>query len=128
MTASARLMIPAAAIVAAFSFAADAATYVNLSERDKAAVESAIRNELKDPDSAKFKDFVARADATSRGTFHVCGLVNAKNSFGGYSGFTIFYTVLFRSEASGGAIISFAAVASIGDTALYMCKRNGVLN
>lgn len=39
-----------------------------------------VLNQLKDPDSAKFR-------GERRGAFAVCGEVNAKNSFGGYVGF-----------------------------------------
>ena len=40
------------------------------------AAKMAVRNSRKDPDSAVFRDANGR-----------CGLVNAKNSFGGYTGF-----------------------------------------
>lgn len=40
-----------------------------------------VKDILKDPDSAKFRnEFIARDGA-------VCGFVNAKNSYGGYGGF-----------------------------------------
>ena len=44
-----------------------------------------VRSALKDPTSAQFED-VRAAD----GEGVVCGLVNAKNSYGGYTGFKIF--------------------------------------
>ena len=47
---------------------------------------SAVRAHLKDPDSAKFHHVT---NAPYRATF-VCGHVNAKNAFGGYTGFTEF--------------------------------------
>jgi len=48
----------------------------------------AVRAKLKDPESAKFKDvyFYQGKDNVPV----TCGLVNAKNSFGGYSGFEHF--------------------------------------
>jgi hypothetical protein len=49
---------------------------------------------LKDPDSARFKDLYFKKDdsKTGRGVNgYVCGLVNAKNSFGAYIGFHPFY-------------------------------------
>jgi len=46
-----------------------------------AAAHERVKDALKDPDSAKFRnEFVARDGA-------VCGFVNAKNSYGGYGGF-----------------------------------------
>ncbi|WP_162058291.1 hypothetical protein [Undibacterium sp. KW1] len=48
--------------------------------------EKLVRNSLKDPDSAIFRDV-----KYVRSTKGVCGLVNAKNSMGGYVGFNDFY-------------------------------------
>ena len=42
---------------------------------EQAAIQVAIKNTLKDPDSARFEFLNAK-----------CGTVNAKNSFGGYAG------------------------------------------
>ena len=50
-----------------------------------ASVVEAVKAKLKDPDSAKFKDVKAT------GPDSYCGWVNAKNSFGGYTGFQLFY-------------------------------------
>ncbi|WP_349985831.1 hypothetical protein ABRP17_009660 [Stenotrophomonas sp. WHRI 8082] len=46
--------------------------------------ERAVRRELKDPDSAQFKD--VRANYTEEFGLVACGRVNAKNSYGGYMG------------------------------------------
>jgi hypothetical protein len=48
---------------------------------------------LKDPNSAEFR----QVEMGSKGS--VCGLVNAKNSFGGFSGFSAFYYKIQTSEA-----------------------------
>jgi hypothetical protein len=50
-----------------------------------AAVIAAVKAELKDADSAKFKG----VKQTSPGYW--CGWVNAKNGYGGYAGFAVFY-------------------------------------
>ena len=47
-------------------------------------VHAAARKVLKDPDSARFGGLVAGRAADSRVLF--CGMLNAKNSFGGYTG------------------------------------------
>jgi hypothetical protein len=52
------------------------------------AAERAVRRELKDPDSAQFKD--VRANYTEEFCVVACGRVNAKNEFGGYTGFQRF--------------------------------------
>lgn len=54
-------------------------------------VMQAIKAQLKDPDSAKFRDLLSYA--ASDKTRHICGLVNAKNTYGGYVGATAFYVV-----------------------------------
>lgn len=48
--------------------------------------EKLVRNALKDPESAVFRDV-----KYVRKTKGFCGLVNAKNSMGGYVGFHDFY-------------------------------------
>lgn len=49
----------------------------------------AVLNTLKDPESATFKNFyVLKA---SNGNRSICGYVNARNSYGGYAGFTLFH-------------------------------------
>ena len=53
---------------------------------DKA--KKAVRERLKDPESAKFKD--VSTHKTPAGGLLVCGNVNSKNSFGGYVGFRPF--------------------------------------
>lgn len=61
----------------------------NPKEAQKAMREgkAAVLENLKDPDSAKFRNL-----KTSRDLF-LCGEVNAKNSMGGYVGFKRFYTM-----------------------------------
>ena len=48
---------------------------------------------LKDPDSAKYQDVVAVSPPRSKGSVAFCGLVNAKSSLGGYTGYTRFISV-----------------------------------
>ena len=43
----------------------------------------AVRDKLKDPDSARFTNLIRLTNEKSDA---VCGLVNSKNSFGGYAG------------------------------------------
>jgi hypothetical protein len=52
------------------------------------AAKRAVRGELKDPDSAQFKD--VRANYTEEFGVVACGRVNARNDFGGYTGFRRF--------------------------------------
>ena len=52
------------------------------------ALQTSVKRILKDPDSAQFSDLKARKMVMpgNRIAYQVCGFVNAKNSFGGYSG------------------------------------------
>ena len=57
-------------------------------------VQTAIKDRLKDPESARFSgvkywEFKSETDRI----MYVCGFVNAKNSFGGYNGEQMFYAV-----------------------------------
>ena len=54
-------------------------------------VESGVKAKFNDPDSARFSDLrIIRA----QDGVHVCGLVNAKNGFGGYGQPALFYGVI----------------------------------
>jgi hypothetical protein len=57
---------------------------VQLSPVEQAAWFNSVRSTLKDPESARFGKTVA--GKTAKGVMVVCGWVNAKNSFGGYTG------------------------------------------
>lgn len=50
-----------------------------IKKADLAAAHVAVKRILKDPESARFTDEFAKPDV-------VCGLVNGKNSYGGYVG------------------------------------------
>ena len=51
------------------------------------AAQEVVSSALKDPESAQFRNVVVLASGT------VCGEVNGKNSMGGYTGFTGFYSL-----------------------------------
>lgn len=67
-------------------------------EANRAATEAGVRRVLKDPDSAKI--VIHQAFAMFDGTI-VCGMVNAKNSFGGYTGDRAF-TISIDADGSAG--------------------------
>jgi len=50
-----------------------------------------VGEELKDGDSAKYKD--VRIVVSEDGTKNACGYVNSKNSYGGYTGFSKFVAI-----------------------------------
>lgn len=69
---------------------------VTLAPKQRAAIERAVKETLKDPDSAKFGEI--RAGKSRTGSINICGLVNAKNGFGGYTGMQAFMATLVESD------------------------------
>jgi hypothetical protein len=67
-----------------------------LTAKEKRSISAQVKDLLKDPDSAKFKWM--RLYGTSEVETY-CGLVNAKNSYGGYTGYSIFTTILVKGQA-----------------------------
>lgn len=61
---------------------------INLSPTQIAAIQTAVKDGLKDPDSARFGKIVGGLD--TKGGLVICGQINAKNSYGGYTGNQIF--------------------------------------
>lgn len=57
-------------------------------DKDLARLKDAVSKKLKGPDSAKFEDMIKKTAPNTQGapTAVVCGKVNAKNSYGGYTG------------------------------------------
>lgn len=74
----------------------DAAPYA-LSPAEKADIESRVIAKLKDPNSAKFGPLIAGKDKD--GSLVACGTVNAKNSFGGYTGMMPYQVKMSANEA-----------------------------
>jgi len=65
-----------------------------ITEDEKSAVENVIREEMKDPDAAKFYHMDFPYPDT---TFTYCGYVNGKNSYGAYAGKQLFATFLGKN-------------------------------
>jgi hypothetical protein len=70
--------------------------FYHLNEKELLAVQNGVQPLLKDPASARFGLVAASVD--NRGTVTVCGWVNAKNSFGGYTGEQPFMGLLAEGE------------------------------
>lgn len=62
------------------------------SEQEKAAT-AAVAGMLKDPESARFQGLYGMQRAGHPEVTSICGEVNAKNSYGGYAGFSRFVVV-----------------------------------
>ena len=76
------------------------------------AAERAVRGQLKDPDAAQFRD--VRANYTEEFDVVACGRVNAKNEFGGYTG--------FRRFVSGGKSVILEGRDNIADAWAGACN------
>jgi hypothetical protein len=101
-----------------------------LNKRELEAIKTGVKTRLKDPQSATFGGILA-SDA-GQGVKYVCGVVNAKNSFGGYTGDTVFLGLLASLHAQGTTIASFNMAEMGGDAneselVLRLCKHYGVL-
>lgn len=94
-----------------------------LSKAHVATIEAGTRTALKDPNSAMFGSMRAARDAN--GIVYVCGSVNAKNSFGGYTGMKPFTGIL--SETSATFVVTGLGGDDTDNWAVnVMCKRYGL--
>ncbi|MGO8840686.1 MAG: hypothetical protein ACLQF1_05960 [Methyloceanibacter sp.] len=97
-----------------------------LSDSYKATIEATVRATLKDPDSARFGAMSATKDMT--GSVSVCGWVNAKNSFGGYTGDQLFIGLL--NDGARPAVFTLTAIdpQQPGQwPVLFKCKHAGII-
>ena len=103
------------------SFAQDATAPREATPKEEQAILEALKGRLKDPDSAKISAVKISADGKT-----VCGLVNAKNGFGGYTGDSVFYVMAFGREP-GDPVYVVVGVDSGRETgAATMCAKDGV--
>lgn len=63
---------------------------IEIEESQVEEAEAAVRDALKDPESAMFRDLHGISVAEDGPVMAVCGEVNAKNSYGGYIGYNRF--------------------------------------
>ena len=89
---------------------------IKLSSSGVSSLQNAVRDVLKDPSSAQFGRYIAFNVTADDGTtiMAACGYVNAKNSYGGYTGMTP-YSAL-------GADNVFVS-ASISKYAMGVCQQ-----
>jgi hypothetical protein len=102
-------------------------TPYSLPANDVEVVKRFVAAKLKDPASATFGSMAAAVDA--KGVVSVCGSVNARNSFGGYTGHRP-YSGILATNMRGERVF---AVVGIGDTdtqavAIFrLCQRDGIV-
>lgn len=88
-----------AALAASFSAHAAAPTNAQFI----AAAQKGVRDEMKDPGSAEFRNVKVYPKGGAKTMTTVCGEVNAKNSYGGYVGFRPFVASI--SDKADAAIV-----------------------
>ena len=69
----------------------------DLTSIEKAAIGQAVARKTKDPESAKFL-WMPVAVTERDGITDYCGLINGKNSYGGFTGYTRFYAQLSKDD------------------------------
>jgi len=85
----------------------------DLNSKEIAAIETAVKENLKDPDSAKF-NFGQYLDNKSQ---VYCGYVNAKNSYGGYTGNQLFSVMISKVNEDKYAAFPLGVDYSTGEPA-----------
>lgn len=98
-------------------------TPIRLSSSDVSAVQKGLRASMKDPASAQFGPMAAVQDPD--GTVTVCGYVNGKNSFGGYTGMQPFIGV-YMKERRHFVTADIDGTESGSYAILSVCRRHGV--
>jgi len=96
-------------------------TPITLSAEQLTAVQEGVKARLKDPLSAMFSG-ETRAAQSVDGEITACGFVNAKNSFGGYTGASL-YIAIMRGGVVADATIESSKYAIVAD----FCRQRGVL-
>mgnify|MGYP006929489890 CR=1 FL=1 len=100
---------------------ADVVVPATLTPGQIAAMHAAVRRVLKDPESGRFGEH--RAGRGGDGILVVCGLVNAKNSYGGYVGMKPFTGGFSGNEFKLAALASDEYEVPL---AHQMCARRGL--
>ena len=100
-----------------------------LSAETIAVAQATIRKALGDPDSAKFGEIIGGRN--SKGLLFVCGWVNAKDRFGGYTGMLPFNGVVLERRAGSPSRKPVEFVPTgLGDSdnerVLMSCKDKGL--
>lgn len=95
--------------------------YRSLTKQEINAVETAVKDQLKDPESARFK----HSKFVSNGKGAYCGLVNSKNSYGGYAGNTPFMVMLINNGKPHAGFIGMGGDDAETLSTLSVCKDSG---
>lgn len=99
-----------------------------LTASEKQAVAATISKGLKDPSAAIFYWTPANTPTGPSGVVAYCGMINGKNSYGGYIGASPYLASLIYRDgvAVGAALVDIASDTTTSSAAtLLMCRENG---
>jgi hypothetical protein len=102
----------------------EAGTPVTLTAKQQAAVRKGVTQAMKDPEAVRFGKMAATRN--SKGDVTVCGLVNGKNSFGGYVGMSPFIGILVDENSPEGFALYKIASSSDRDVTATLCRDSGL--
>ena len=94
-----------------------------LSAAQTSAIKSAVTAKLKDPGSVQFGTILAGREVNGR-AITVCGLVNAKNSYGGYTGMTPFSGEFTSADTF--RVGGIGGVPEVSTAIFQVCSRQGM--
>lgn len=106
----------------ASSVAIAQAAHRNATPKEIAAIKDGMATMLKDADSAKFRNVIIEGkDGLA------CGMVNAKNSMGGYSGFTYFEALVWPATKGSAPMVNVLGIDA-DDEAIWQkqCQEKGL--
>lgn len=98
-----------------------------LTSQEKTILAKGFSQGLKDPQSAQFRWLPWQHDGKSATVY--CGMVNAKNSYGGYTGFTPFQGIVLTKagKITGGMILASGNPSTTdGQVAVQACRNAGL--
>lgn len=106
----------------------EAGSAYRLSAAESRYVQAGVKRTLKDPESSRFQNLIASRD--SKGVITVCGFVNARNSYGGYTGMQPFVGILLNKPAlpkdSRFLVASFGSDRDKARGVIAACQAAGV--
>lgn len=99
-----------------------------LTAKEKATIEKAVKRELLDPESARFKWFKLAQDVDTKAVdanINYCVLVNSKNSYGGYVGDKPFMAQLVWNQGKLDQKIYLYPRSEYPGVDWHMCAKQG---
>jgi hypothetical protein len=98
---------------------------ITLTDAQISMVKEAVADRLRDPESARFGRIKASGNP-SASTIFVCGIVNAKNGYGGYAGRSPFATLINDGNKIGGMLIIAGVDGFLEQTVTTTCASFGI--